>query len=39
MKTTNKRYNPLRVNNSDVYNPFRAITVLLYQTTEQGLGI
>ena len=31
--------NPLRVNNSDVYNPLKAITVLLYRTTDQGLGI
>jgi hypothetical protein len=30
---------PLGVNNADVYNPFRAITVLLYRTTDQGLGI
>jgi hypothetical protein len=27
-------YNPLRV-----YNPLKAITVLLYRTTDQGLGI
>jgi hypothetical protein len=26
-------------NNSDVYNPLKAITVLLYRTTDQGLGI
>jgi hypothetical protein len=25
--------------NSDVYNPLKAITVLLYGTTDQGLGI
>jgi hypothetical protein len=31
--------NPLRVNNSDVYNPLKAITFLLYRTTGQGLGI
>jgi hypothetical protein len=31
--------NPLRVNNSDVYNPLKAITVLLYRTTDQGLGM
>jgi hypothetical protein len=31
--------NPLRVNNSDAYNPLKAITVLLYRTTDQGLGI
>jgi hypothetical protein len=31
--------NPLRINNSDVYNPLKAITVLLYRTTDQGLGI
>jgi hypothetical protein len=31
--------NPLKVYNSDVYNPLKAITVLLYQTTDQGLGI
>jgi hypothetical protein len=31
--------NPLRVNNSDVYNPLKTITVLLYRTTDQGLGI
>jgi hypothetical protein len=31
--------NPLRVNNYDVYNPLKAITVLLYRTTDQGLGI
>jgi hypothetical protein len=30
---------PLRVNNSDVYNSLKAITVLLYRTTDQGLGI
>jgi hypothetical protein len=29
----------LRVKNSDVYNPLKAITVLLYRTTDQGLGI
>jgi hypothetical protein len=28
----------LRVNNSDVYNPLKAITVLLYPTTDQGFG-
>jgi hypothetical protein len=33
------RENPLRVNNSDVYNPLKAITVLLYRTTDPGLGI
>ena len=27
--------NPLTVNNSDVYNPLKAITVLLYRTTDQ----
>jgi hypothetical protein len=27
----------LRVNNSDVYNPLKAITVLLYRKTDQGL--
>jgi hypothetical protein len=26
--------NPLRVNNSDVYNPLKAITVLLYRTKQ-----
>jgi hypothetical protein len=31
--------NPLRVDNSDVYNPLKAITVLLYRTTDQGLDI
>jgi hypothetical protein len=31
--------NPLRINNSDVYNPLKEITVLLYRTTDQGLGI
>jgi hypothetical protein len=31
--------NPLRVNNSDVYNPLKAITVLLYRTADQVLGI
>jgi hypothetical protein len=31
--------NPSRVNNSDVYNPLKTITVLLYLTTDQGLGI
>jgi hypothetical protein len=34
-----KGNNPLRVNNSDVYNPLKTITVLLYRTTDQGLGI
>ena len=31
--------NPLRVNDSDVYNPLKAVTVLLYRTTDQGLGM
>jgi hypothetical protein len=31
--------NPSRVNNSDVYNPLKTTTVLLYLTTDQGLGI
>jgi hypothetical protein len=29
--------NPLRVNNSDVYNPLKATTVLLYRTTATNM--